>query len=106
MRMFADIDECVIGTDNCDGNATCINNAGSFDCSCNTGYAGNGTSCIGMTSDKTFNLVRTFDESREVLIEIGFNVREQFSYVSTYIHLQTLTNVEARRITVTAMQPA
>ena len=40
-----DIDECVEGTDNCDVDATCTNTAGSFDCTCNAGFAGNGQTC-------------------------------------------------------------
>ena len=43
-----DIDECSTNTDNCDGNATCTNNAGNFTCTCNTGYTGNGLSCTGL----------------------------------------------------------
>jgi len=41
----ADIDECALGTDNCDVNATCTNIPGSFTCTCNSGYAGNGLTC-------------------------------------------------------------
>ena len=40
-----DNDECSLGTDNCDANATCTNTAGSFTCACNSGYSGDGTSC-------------------------------------------------------------
>ena len=46
--MFSDIDECEEGTDNCDDdNGTCINNEGSFECTCNTGYSGDGVTCEG-----------------------------------------------------------
>ena len=44
---FADLDECSLGTGNCDSNATCSNTPGSFDCTCNPGYSGNGESCSG-----------------------------------------------------------
>jgi uncharacterized protein (TIGR03382 family) len=40
-----DIDECALGTDNCDANATCANTPGSFTCACNVGYSGAGVSC-------------------------------------------------------------
>jgi cysteine-rich repeat protein len=40
-----DINECVLGTENCDINATCTNTPGSFTCTCNTGYSGDGVTC-------------------------------------------------------------
>ena len=47
ISFYADIDECVEGTDNCDDNASCSNNAGGFTCTCNAGYTGSGVSCSG-----------------------------------------------------------
>jgi len=35
-----DLDECVLGTDNCDINGTCINTPGSFFCQCDDGSQG------------------------------------------------------------------
>ena len=43
-----DVNECTNGTHNCDNNASCQNSVGSFNCSCNPGYDGNGTTCFGM----------------------------------------------------------
>ncbi|CAH1266832.1 NOTCH3 [Branchiostoma lanceolatum] len=40
-----DIDECVHNNNNCDTEATCTNTAGSFTCTCNTGYTGDGVTC-------------------------------------------------------------
>jgi hypothetical protein len=40
-----DIDECAAGTANCGANATCKNTPGSFTCSCNPGYSGDGHTC-------------------------------------------------------------
>ena len=42
-----DDDECVSGTDNCDGNANCTNTEGSFTCQCNSGFNGDGETCEG-----------------------------------------------------------
>ncbi|MGK3963651.1 FG-GAP-like repeat-containing protein [Sorangium sp. So ce118] len=40
-----DVDECALGTDNCDANAACTNTVGSFTCACNAGYEGDGVTC-------------------------------------------------------------
>ena len=42
-----DINECSLNRDNCAANARCSNIIGSFRCSCNLGYAGNGVTCNG-----------------------------------------------------------
>ena len=45
MYLNADIDECENGEDNCHENAQCTNTKGSFICSCNPGYTGDGVNC-------------------------------------------------------------
>ena len=40
-----DMNECAIGTDNCDINAVCTNTVGSFNCTCRTSFFDNGISC-------------------------------------------------------------
>src|SRR5690606_9691938 len=40
-----DIDECDLGTHDCDEHATCTNTEGSFECTCETGYSGDGKTC-------------------------------------------------------------
>ena len=42
-----DINECMDGTGSCDGNATCVNIMGSYSCSCQPGYSGDGITCSG-----------------------------------------------------------
>ena len=43
----ADIDECSSEEYTCDFNANCTNNDGSFSCTCQIGYTGNGLYCEG-----------------------------------------------------------
>ena len=41
-----DADECALSENNsCHANATCVNTVGSYNCTCNAGYTGNGTNC-------------------------------------------------------------
>ncbi|XP_078488355.1 uncharacterized protein LOC100175634 isoform X2 [Ciona intestinalis] len=44
-NVAADIDECTLGTHNCNTSATCTNTTGSFTCACKTGFTGDGVSC-------------------------------------------------------------
>ena len=44
----SDIDECVVGTFDCDTNAVCTNTTGDFSCACHTGYEGDGVTCSGI----------------------------------------------------------
>ena len=45
-RIFvADIDECELGVDNCSINAVCSDTDGSYECSCITGFNGDGETC-------------------------------------------------------------
>ena len=47
--LLTDIDECDGDTLNaCSPNATCANTNGSYTCTCDTGYTGDGFSCSGM----------------------------------------------------------
>ena len=42
---LVDIDECVVNVDECNPNAVCSDNIGSYDCSCNSGFEGDGFFC-------------------------------------------------------------
>ena len=46
----SDINECELSSLNdCDGNADCTDTIGSYTCSCNPGYEGDGFNCTGYT---------------------------------------------------------
>lgn len=47
---FSDINECLVRGHNCNLNAICENNIGSFSCHCKPGFSGNGIDCNGMIS--------------------------------------------------------
>uniref|UniRef100_A0A0G4I9M8 EGF-like domain-containing protein n=1 Tax=Chromera velia CCMP2878 TaxID=1169474 RepID=A0A0G4I9M8_9ALVE len=44
-RLAFDIDECTTSVDDCNADAACSNSAGSFTCTCSTGFSGNGVAC-------------------------------------------------------------
>jgi len=48
--LHVDIDECATNKGGCNTHASCSNTpAGSFTCTCNKGYKGNGITCKGMS---------------------------------------------------------
>ena len=50
---ISDIDECKLDSANdCDDNAQCTNNVGSYTCTCNEGYSGDGKNCDGEHSHR------------------------------------------------------
>ena len=47
MFIFADIDECELETDNCNSYANCTDTDGSYTCTCQIGFTGDGRECDG-----------------------------------------------------------
>ena len=45
--MSTDVNECSVSPSVCHVNAICQNNVGSYVCSCNNGFAGDGKTCTG-----------------------------------------------------------
>lgn len=42
------MNECDLGKDNCSDFAMCSNTIGSYECTCSSGYVGDGRVCTGM----------------------------------------------------------
>ena len=45
-----DVNECSAATNYCDTNAICTITEGEYTCVCKSGYAGDGKSCLGITT--------------------------------------------------------
>ena len=54
---FLDVNECLRGSHDCHGNATCANRIGSYNCSCDGGFDGNGFNCTGEYSFEVFSQI-------------------------------------------------
>ena len=54
---LTDINECENATEICDGNATCSDTQGSYECMCNSGYSGDGLSCTSEYIEMNFQLM-------------------------------------------------
>ena len=52
LLVFVDIDECEDRANSCDGNATCSDTDGSYECACNAGYSGDGYTCLSQLEEK------------------------------------------------------
>jgi len=50
MSLFSDIDECVVNNGNCFEFAICTNFPSSYNCTCMSGYFGDGFNCSGVLS--------------------------------------------------------
>ena len=51
--LFTDVNECEM--DPCHADAECTNTAGSYMCTCNAGYSGDGIQCTGKLCDDENN---------------------------------------------------
>ena len=45
--VYTDVDECATWIDDCHDYATCNNTMGSFECTCDEGFNGDGKNCTG-----------------------------------------------------------
>ena len=72
-----DLDECLLDHD-CDKNSTCVNKKGSFSCVCDTGYVGDGRTCVeGNCTDEMcpINAECVTPSSSECRCKNGFEIK-------------------------------
>ncbi|CAH3168899.1 unnamed protein product, partial [Porites evermanni] len=85
---FKDLNECTTGSHSCDVNSVCQNTVGSYTCSCNAGYTGDGKPC-----NVTLNYHQA--DAKSLLLNATFTT-----------FFQTSTSVLPTLITVTSMRRA
>ena len=62
--VYTDIDECSVGIDECSSNATCTNTEGGYNCSCDTGYHGDGFTCNSTYVTYLYNMFKLYFRCR------------------------------------------
>ena len=68
---IVDIDECYSGDHNClNGTATCSNSVGSYNCSCISGYVGDGTTSCIPTGEWYFANIILFKKTEKILVKV------------------------------------
>ncbi|CAH3133140.1 unnamed protein product, partial [Porites lobata] len=72
---FKDLDECTTGSHSCDVNSICQNTVGSYKCSCNAGYTGDGKPCNGR-----------FNISYSNALYVTYNSHADIDECSTHSH--------------------
>ena len=60
--LVSDIDECSSEKE-CHVNATCMNTMGSYTCTCNSGYQGDGRICAGKSKTSNKGIIATDADS-------------------------------------------
>ena len=70
---ISDVNECSRGTSQCSSNATCTDTIGSYTCSCNAGFSGDGFNCqgrgnVGSEFNTLLNCVRNVQISMSALL--------------------------------------
>lgn len=70
LALLSDINECSAALSDCDANADCQNNQGSFSCSCKAGFTGDGKTCTAGKGSVKFKLVGVVHGKLEVREDI------------------------------------
>ena len=93
-RFLTDIDECLLGRDDCHPNAECINLPGTFLCVCSTGYDGDGLNCIGETRTAILTLllisVHTVSHALHLNTQTLMSVLRVWTLAARWLNVPTL----------------
>ena len=89
-----DINECNASPSPCDSNATCANTLGSFTCTCNSNFTGNGATCVGMECCQNYQ-VQTNAFSQHTIFQHWPSVQWQKARSSALAILAFLAMVSA-----------
>ena len=66
--MVSDVDECQKGKHQCSKFADCSNTDGAYNCTCHTGFTGNGFQCQGSLCLYIFNTYKDMSKCTNLLI--------------------------------------
>ena len=56
LTQILDVDECALAsTNDCSTNADCVNTVGSYNCTCKSGFAGDGNTCTGIKDNNFYS---------------------------------------------------
>jgi len=93
VRVIADINECARNKHDCDVNAGCTNNEGSFTCHCNEGYTGDGRTCVSEYENSGVVYVK-----RAALVQrvIGLTRRLIFTWSTITVHVSIIAELAQR----------
>ena len=93
LSLFLEIDECKSKTHNCNKNALCKNTEGSFTCTCNRGYKGDGKKCRGIY----LALFKGgFPPSRNFYVRRRFSFKYVYKIRAMYQRLRVNVKLEPR----------
>ena len=94
--LHADINECESNdSDNCDENAQCTNTDGSFTCTCNSGYSGDGVSCTSKLATTLLAILCTY------FIYL-FNLQMSMNVNWRHIHAVSMPTAQTQMAALTA----
>ena len=83
--LLADIDECELDMDNCHVNATCADVFGSFVCTCNIGFEGDGVNCVGKTEYERLFCILGLGDSSAITVTIFCSKNITIVKISRYL---------------------